>query len=136
MHHRPTMTTCVYSLKANKCRDVPWSQGSCRSSTCACTTLLHKLEYRDCFRAGNEGEELLSWNRGKLSRASPFHVHTASAIYQGPLAWCNQYWLKGKSLTDHREVAGLPDQHAWSYQKLEYWTVFGNSVRTTDLYRH
>jgi len=39
-----------------------------------------------CFRTGNEGGELLNWNRGKLSRASPFHAHTASTIYQGPLA--------------------------------------------------
>jgi len=44
-----------------------------------------------CFRTGNEGGELLNWNRGKLSRASPFHAHTASTIYQGPLAGCNQY---------------------------------------------
>jgi hypothetical protein len=40
----------------------------------------------ECFTAGNEGEELLIWNRGELSRASPFHADTVSTIYQGPLA--------------------------------------------------
>jgi len=39
-----------------------------------------------CFTAGNEGEDLLSWNRGKLSRASPFHDDTVPTINQGPLA--------------------------------------------------
>jgi len=27
-----------------------------------------------CFTAGNEGEELLIWNRGELSRASPLQL--------------------------------------------------------------